>query len=326
MRFFTSIHIRKKQIVSLLALELIFLPLHAEPGKDAVPEEPLPKIEVLEKFDDTRNKASSYITRFGNWFDNFFADDLIYNEQQGSYIKLHLLQTYYEDDKPLYDAQIKAKLDIPKTQQKLQLFFESLDEDEEDKQQISIDQTIDNQEQTLGLRFLSLDANIWKITTIGAVRFHEGLDPLIRLRLRRLVTDGPLAYRFTENIFWYNSSGAGETTRQDIDYSPAEKFLFRSTTQATWLNYNHYFDLGQDFVLYQNINKRKSVAYQVGARGITESGLHKTDYFYLVDYRQQIHRKWLFLDLIPAIHHPEDNDFKPIRSLTLKLEIVFDAR
>ncbi len=289
-------------------------------------EEPLPSIGVLESYDSYRDTASRQVTRFANWIDNFFADDRIYDEKQGSYIKLHLLQTYFEDDKPLYDAQIKAKLDIPKTQQRLQLFIESNDEDEGDAQQTSISKAVEEQEQSIALRYIQKYTDKWRITNVAGIRFHSGIDPFARFRIRRFIDYDQWTYRITESIFWFNSEGAGETTRLDIDHTLTKNLLFRATTEATWLNINNYFDLGQNLILFQNINKRKSIAYQIGTRGISEPDIHATNHFLLLRYRQQIHKKWLYFEVIPAINHPIENDYKPIRSITLKFEIVFDAK
>lgn len=326
MRPINSTQFRPEKSLIFFALLFISPAIHADAQTTDQTEEPLPTIKFFERFDSKRDVASRYLTDFANWIDNFFADDRIYDEEQGSYIKLNLLQTYFEDSKPLYDAQIKGKLDIPKTQKRLQLFIESIDSDEDDTQQTSINETVDKQEQSIGLRFFQPDTKLWKIITIAGVRFRSGLDPFARIRFRRLIDKGQWTFRITENIFWYRSDGAGETTRLDIDHPLTKKLLFRSTSQATWRNINDYFDLGQDFILFQNINKRKSLAYQAGVRGISDKRTYTTDYFYLVHYRQQIHNKWLFLDIIPSINHPRENDYKPIRSLTINFEIVFDAK
>lgn len=303
----------------------MFSPTYAENKT----EEPPPSIGVLESYDSYRDTASRQVTRFANWIDNYFADDRIYDEKQGSYLKLNILQTYFENDDPLYDAQIRAKLDIPKTQKRLQLFILSNDEDENDAQKTSIDKAVEKQEQLIGLQFFNPDSKLWKITTIAGVRLHSGLDPFARLKFRRLIEKKTWSFRIAESFFWFESDGAGETTRLDMDRRLTKKLLFRSTTQATWKNINHYFDTGQDLIIFQNISKHKSLAYQLGARGIIDSRVdpqvYATDYFLSVRYRQQIHKGWMFLDVIPSINHSRENDYKPVRSITLKLEIVFDA-
>jgi len=318
---------RHKKFLFFFTLLFIFSPTYAENKT----EEPIPSIKILEDYDSYRDTASQQVTRFANWIDNFFADDRIYDEQQGSYIKLYLLQTYFEDDEPLYDAQVKARLDIPKTQKKLQLLIESDDEDESDANQTSISETAEKQDQSLALRFIQLDTKLWRVNTDAGIRFRNSqIDPFARLRFRYLIEKEKWAFRITENIFWFESDGAGETTRLDMDRRLTKKLLFRSTTQATWKNINHYFNTGQDLIIFQNINKHKSLAYQLGTRGIidsrTDPQTYATDYFLSVRYRQQIHKKWLFLDVVPSINHPRENDYKPVRSITLKLEIVFDAR
>ncbi|WP_455217581.1 hypothetical protein, partial [Kaarinaea lacus] len=135
---------------------------------------------------------------------------------------------------------------------------------------------------------------------------------------------GDWLYRTSETISWYSREGAEETTQLNIDNNFAEKWLFRSSTFATWKNINGYFNYGQDFIFFQSINKRKALTYQVGARGITEDTPHTTDYFLSARYREEIHKGWLFYEVIPAVHHPVENGYKPVRSLSLKLEIVFD--
>ena len=313
--------------VFLLPSLLFFSPtVYAETlPKDKMEE--IPSIESLEKFDSYRDTASHQVTRFANWIDNFFADDRIYDEKQGSHIKLNLLQTYFEDYKPEYEAEIKAKLDLPKTQGKLQLLIESDDEDEENTQKSSISEAVENQEQSIALRYIQKHTDKWRITNIAGIRFFNSeIDPFARFRIRRFIGYDQWTYRITESIFWFNSEGAGETTRLDIDHTLTKNLLFRATTEATWLNINSYFDLGQDLILFQNINKRKSIAYQAGTRGISEPDVHATNHFLLLRYRQQLHKKWLFFEFIPAINHPIENDYKPIRSITLKFEIVFDAK
>ncbi len=255
---------RHRQFLALLLLLFIFPKPHAATLSTENQAEPSPSIEALEKYDSHRDLASKQVTDFANWIDNFFADDFDYDERQGSHIKLYLLQTHFEDDKPVYDAKIKAKLDLPKTQNKLQLLIESVDEDESNTEQTSISEATEDQEQSIALRYIQKDTDKWQITNIAGVRFHSGIDPFTRFRIRRFIDNGPWTYRITESIFWFYSEGLGETTRLDIDHPLTDKLLFRSTTKVTWLNSNNHFDTGQDLILFQNINKRKSLAYQVG--------------------------------------------------------------
>lgn len=286
--------------------------------------EDLPSIPYLDEFEDQHSYISQQILDFADMLDTFFSNDRAYEELQDSHISLYILQTNIDKEKPGYRAQLKAKLVLPKTQKKFKLLIESQEEDE-DSQQANLTDVLQSQEQTLGLRFIEEEAKHWRIQTDLGLRFKSGIDTLARLRLRRLITKETWVYRISETLYWYRIDGAGETTRLDIDHPLTKNLLFRSTSQAIWLNKNSYFDLGQDFVLFQKLNKRKAISYQTGMRGITEPHTHKTNSFVSIRYREQIHRNWLFLEVNPGVNYPEDNDYKPLKYIIFKLEAVFGS-
>lgn len=298
-------------------------------AEDATPEKDsdIPSIRALERFDAPRDTISRQVVRFADRVDTFFSGDRVYDELQESHIKLYIIQTHFEHDKPVYDTKIKAKLNFPKTEKKLKLLVESDEEEDEDEESIrkeSIVGAAEESDQSIGLRFIEKEDALWRVQTDALLRYRSDLELITRLRIRRLFETDTWAFRLSENIFWYSLEGAGETTRLDIDHALSEKFLFRSATHATWKNKNGYFDYGQDFLLFQNINKRKALTYQAGIRAITEDRPHTTNYILSARYREEVHKGWLFYDVIPAINYPIENNHKPVRSISLKLEIVFD--
>ncbi|WP_455199347.1 hypothetical protein, partial [Kaarinaea lacus] len=97
--------------------------------QDTPQQESLPSIKALEPLDSTRDIISHQLIRFADSIDTFFAGDRVYDELQESHIKVYLLQTNVENEEPLYQTKIKAKLVFPKTQERLKLLIESDDED-----------------------------------------------------------------------------------------------------------------------------------------------------------------------------------------------------
>lgn len=323
-----------KQTILLVSLGLVFGPCttHANTDNEKQQQEALPSISVLTPLDKPRDVISNQVVRFADWIDTFFAGDRAYDELQDSHVKIYILQTHFEHDKPVYETTLKAKLTLPRTQKRLKLLIESEeDEDNEDDedavtdigQQDSIVEATEETSQSIGLRFIQKETKLWRIHTDALLRYRSGIEPVVRLRLRRRVVRDSWIYRISENITWDSTDGLQETTRLTIDHTLAEKWLFRSSTHATWKNINGYFNYGQDFLLYQNISKRKALTYQTGIRAITQDKPHTTNYFLSLRYREQIHRGWLFYEIIPVINHPEEEDFKPVRSISLKLEAVF---
>lgn len=323
MRHLYPTRIQPGQIIALLALLFVLPATYADTPANT--EGSLPGTTALERLDERHKTVSHQVTRFANWIDNFFANDLAYDELQESHINLGISGTFYEDKGPGYDLKLDAKLSIPKTQKRVQLLIESYDKDEEDLQKTSLRDNSDNQDQSIGLRFLQKEVRNWRVITDAGLRFRSGIDTFARLRLKRSITRESLIFRLQETIFWFDSDGMGETTRLDVDRNLTKKVLIRSTSQATWRNKHHFFDLGQEFSLFQNIDTRKAIAYQTGVRAVRDPEIYATDYVISIRYREQIYKKWLYMEINPKINYPQDNDYKPVRSITLKMDAIFGA-
>ena len=295
----------------------------AAPPADAPPADD-PAIEMLKPLDRGRDLASQQVTDFANWLDSFFGDDRIYQESQNSRLTLNLLHVNREGKQPRYDANVQGKLTLPNTERRVKLLFESNQEDRQ-AQDASLLDTVDSQEQSVGLRFIKKTTAWWRAHTDIGVRFRGGLDSFVRFRLRRLFELGPWNLRVTQSLFWYDSTGPGETTRFDAEWRIATSYLFRASSQATWLDQNRYFDLSQYFFLFHDISRRRAVIYQAGVIGVTEPDPQTRSYALSARLRQQLHRDWLFFEISPRIDYLRENTFQPQRSLTLRLEVIFGA-
>lgn len=298
--------------------------VNAETASQKADEQP--SIKAIEPFDATRDVISYQVVRFADWIDTFFAGERAYDELQESHVKIYVLQTHFEHDKPLYETKVKAKLTFPKTQKRLKLLIESEDDDEEDEQaqQESIVKAAEKTDQSIGLRLIQTESDEWRIHTDALLRFRSGVETVARLRISRRKVRGSWINRLSENITWNSKDGLKETTRLTFDHTMTNDWLFRSTTHATWKNINGYFNYGHDFLLFQNISKRRALTYQTGIRAITEQKPRTTNYFLSMRYREQIHKGWVFYEIIPAINYPIEANHNPVRSISLKLEVVFD--
>jgi hypothetical protein len=283
---------------------------------------PPPRILMLEPLDSHRDAASKQVTRFANWLDSFFADERIYEESQKSHLKLNLLQINEEGYEPRYDASLQGKLTLPNTQERLKLLLES-DNEEDESTDKTVAEAVESQEQSLGLRYIQYTSKFLRANTDAGIRFRSGFDTFVRFRLRGLFTAGEWQFRAAETIFWRDSIGAGETSRLDIERRIGKDYLFRSTSQATYLDEERQFDMSQNFYFIHTINKYRGVIYQVGATGVSEPDVHTTGYILSVRLRQQIHRDWLFFEINPKVVYPEEEDFHSRHSLTFKVEVVF---
>lgn len=284
--------------------------------------DPIPNIAILEPLEAKHDAASQSVTQLANWLDSFFASDLVFDESQKSQVKLNLLQITEKGSKPSYEVRLQGNLTLPHTQKRLNILFES-DPEENNGADNTVIGAVESTEQSLGLRYIQYSSKWFRAHTDAGIRFHSGLDSFVRFRLRGLFTAGDWQFRAAETLFWRDSTGPGETSRLDIERRLSEDYLFRSTSQATWLDETQQFDMGQDFLVIHNINKYRGIIYRAGLTAASEPEVHTTAYILSVRLRQQIHRDWLFFEINPMVVYPEEEDFHSRPSLTFKLEVVF---
>lgn len=287
-------------------------------------DEPLPSLSILEPLDKPRDVISRQVINFADWIDTFFAGDRVYDELQESHVKLYIQQTYFDNNGPSYYSKLKVKLVFPKTEKRLKLLIEDEEDEDEETAQQSITDVTEGSDQAVGLRYVEKKTKLWRIHSDALIRRRSEWEVIGRFRVRRRFENGPWIYRLSEYINWISTDGLIEKTRLDIDHTLAKKFLFRSSTFATWKNKNGYFDYGQDFLVFQNINKRKALTYQAGISAITENRPHIINYNLSIRYREQVHKGWLFYEIIPAINFPIEEDHNPVKSIAFRLEAVFN--
>jgi hypothetical protein len=294
------------------------------PPLTAAEEEPVspPHIDLLEPLDSSRNAVSKQVINFANWLDNFFGDERIFDESQNSHLKLNLLQINEEGFEPRFEANLQGKLTLPNTQKRLKILFES-DPGENPNPDDTIVEAVENQQQSLGLRYVQFASDWFRGHTDIGVRFRSGLDTFVRFRLRGLFSLGNWNLRATETIFWRDSTGLGESTRLDFERRFGDNYLFRATSKANWFDETRQFDMGQDFFLIHTINKYRAVIYRAGLSAVSEPKVQATGYILSLRLRQQIHRDWLFFEINPKVLYPQEKNFNAQHSLTFKLEVVF---
>ena len=315
---------KKCRLAVFLCLHFIALfsaPLHATEPDNEKPA-PQPNIAVLAPLDSSHDTVAKQVINFANWLDNFFGDERVYDESQKSHLKLNLRYISEKGNSPRYQANLQGKLTLPHTQKRLKLLLES-DPGENPSTSNTVVEALESQEQSIGLRYIQYSSDWLRAHTDAGIRFHSGLDPFVRFRLRGIFTFGHWNLRAAETLFWRKSSEPGETTQLDIERGLSKDLLFRSTSSATWLDKTQQFDMGQNFYLFHTINPYRAVIYRAGLSAVSEPQTHTTGYVLSVRLRQQIHRDWLFFEINPKVLYPEEENFSPQRSLTLKLEVLF---
>lgn len=288
----------------------------------------LPSIDVM---DAPRDYLSEHFTGLISNVDRFFGDDRHYEESNKSVLQLDITRVSGYQGDGLYVLSGRAKLDLPNTEQKLHLTLES-NPDQNTTTDPSRTQVQPTQRSTLesiaaALRYESVGNEHWNFSTDAGLKF-QGVETTPFARMRGSVGNvfGLWHANASETVFWFNTIGAGETTRFDLEKLLSDPLLFRITSNATWLHNQQNFDLRQDFSLYHTWDERTALLYQASVLGTSTPQTHVTDYVLLVSYRYRLHRDWLFFELDPQLHFPTNKQFHTSPALMMRIEMLFDKK
>lgn len=341
------IHLSNLQLLVFIVLCSIALPLTADEtsSNQEVIESKLPQSQSLESestlkrspfelehifnaLDKPQQYLSSGVIGLTKRMDEFFSDEEALYETNDSYIRMTGDMVLIESENPGFVGDLKAKIELPNTQNKLKFIFESDTSDDREELERQLDENPVDAAQDksffAGIEGLLGEFKYWKFRPSLGVKLSSSLDTFVRFRANRPyeISEKWRAY-FRNTLYWFDSSGYGFDSSLEFDHQINKHFLFRSTLSASRKEENEYWELNQIFSLSQSISKKQAMIYSAGVFGISEPIVIATDYLLQVRYRQQLHSDYLFMELIPKIQYQREDDFEPVFSLTFRVEIVF---
>ena len=302
-------------------------PVHSDPVQEGLLKKSLRFAE------DARDLLSDQVVSIADYVDAFIGTERAVDEINGSHFRLRHANTLYKDGSTAHVFSSLFKLDLPRTNRRLSLVIES-DNDrnavagsESSTAPLANNAAQPETEQNTGItsaiQYIMRVNKDWHVRANTGLRFRDNeFDPMAKLRIRRLMRGEIWNFRITETLFWYRTIGAGETTRFDLERRLSPKFFFRTTNQSTWHKDSQVFDLSQTFTLYHDLGSRQLLSYSSGAYGVDYPSTHITAYTVGLNFRQRIHKDWLYMDIAPLALFPVANNFELSPSITVSLEMI----
>ena len=225
-----------------------------------------------------------------------------------------------------FAGDLKLRIDLPRTERRLKLLIETDPQRDNTNQLENVPIDVVQEKDY----FLSLERQrkrgAWDVRPALGIKAHFPPDPFVRLRAFRYVDLNTWLLHVSGNAFWFNSSGWGMNTSLEFDRALSASFLFRSGTTFSWEEEEKFRRIEQVFTLFQRIGDRVNLAYETGIHFDDEMDWDSNLYYGRVRYRQDIHKNWLFAEIIPQLTYREENNFEDEFSLTFRLEMVFGRR
>lgn len=289
------------------------------------PDEIPPKSFII--LDAPHKFISEKIDLLAHKIDVFFGGARAYDEATGSFIQLNMNTQKTEGMPTVNQTNMRAKLELPNTEQKLSLLFEN----EPDGTQISsgsgqLASDLGDSTSSAALSAILQESKWWQFSTDVGVRFNVGYEPFVRLKGHRKQPFDVWQSRLGGTLLWKESAGYEAKTELNLDRPMGEDFLFRISSLAVWHEIVRETDYGHSISLYQDLGRSRSLVYRISMQDINDPVNYETSYAIDLAYRKRIYKHWLFMEINPALVYQEKNDFEQERRMTLSLQAMFEHR
>jgi hypothetical protein len=285
---------------------------------------------VMNMMDRPRDYLSRKLVGFVTNVDSFFGDERHYQETNDSVFQLDTTRVMGYGGEHRVVVSARANVHLPIAEKKLHLVLETNPDrnavaDPKQVQPQTLNEPTTPDSFGAALRLIREEADRWHIHADGGLKFR-GLHttPFVRSRASFTIPLEQWRVKMAETAFWFNTLGVGETTQLDFERTFSPSVLFRASSEATWLRNTQNFDMRQDFTGYHTLDERTALLYQASIIGASQPNSHVLDYVILMQYRYRLHRKWMYFDVSPQLHFPQERAYSLSPALSLRLEMLFD--
>lgn len=344
------IHLQRKSVphIPVYCCCALLGMLLSPPSSADEPAAPPPPQVVVEQpgffdflLDTPRAYVSDKLVNFVAEVDSFFGSNTHYQESNKSVIQYDITRTLDRTGVINNAPAFRAKLHLPNVQDHLKQLQKSLhvllesNPDQNPNQNFAsgtapVRKTSLFQELSTpdsygaALRLENTDDSPWRFSADSGLKLDNiSVRPFARTRASFTTQQGEVLLKLAESVFWFNTTGVGETTQFDADYHVSEPLLLRSTSAATWLHDMQNFDLRQDISLYHSLDESRSLLYQLSAIGVSRPQAQVSEYAAVLLYRQRVHRDWVFMEVSPQLRYPRSLDYQLNSMLVVRLELLF---
>jgi len=279
--------------------------------------------------DSTRDYVSQQFVGFAAYVDRFFANERNFQETNKSVLQLDLSELMQTGGRRQAQLALKAKLRLPATEDRLHLLLESDPEQNAGGANSAslprpLSQLVTPASYGVAVRYEKEQENVWHFSSDFGLKVPLPVQLFARARVSYAASLDGWRMKTTQSLFWFQRPGAGETTQLDFEHALGEPALFRATSTATWMHDLQRFDLSQNLSVYHTLDEKRALLYEASAIGVSHPQSQVNDYVLSLRYRQQLNRRWLFLEINPQLHFPKDNSYRSTPLLLLRLETLFD--
>ena len=258
--------------------------------------------------------------------DKFISDKRLEEDNEKSRIRVTPGLKLRDAEGLDFTLRVNGKLRLPRFEDRVDLIFSSIDEDESVLGELDRQQTVrgkNDGEGTASIRYYIKDTLNFKVSTDAGLRFRPEPDPRFNLRFRLHHDFDHLTTRFTQTFFWEAHDGFGEKSQFDLDQQKLSSYLSRLSATILWSEDSDGVETGYSYSYYRYLLNRRVVGTRVGVASVLEPSARIENYTARLIYRQSVHRDWIYMEVEPGVEFPRDREFQATGFLNIKFDIIF---
>lgn len=281
--------------------------------------------------DETHAEWSEDISEVGGYLDGLMGAVENVQDDNKSYLKIDLDVYHSRFGDTEFDPRIRFRLDLPVLKEKFRLVFESEPDQAKELGERKLGSSPTTQASETNDNIYAsfrywIDAKEWsRLSFDSGVRVRVRPDIFSRMRGVRIWTMNDYwLFRFSQEVYWFESRGLGTQSQFDFDRHIKERFMFRKTIALDWSERDARYDLLNQFSLYQTIDEGKTLRYSVGMQSdYQQNQALARNYFASLIFRSRLYKDWLFYQFDTGVEYSKEYQFKANPFATIRLEIIF---
>lgn len=266
------------------------------------------RISLLDRFQDLFGSRINFVA---NRLDSFFATDRADDELGRSRVRVRSRFITRENARSDLNNQYRVNLKLPHLEEKFRYEYYQENKPLKDKE-ISQVKKLDRVNRG------------WLFNADVGVNASIPPRLILRARARRSFETGTLIHRFVEQMTYItDESGLIHDTSIESDHSFSPTLLFRFVNSINWEIINKNFDTQHGPTLLQQLTDNDALSYSALLFTKIDDGiLFVNNYQLSVDYRRNLYRQWLYLDLVPGVDFPKEFSFNINPFFVVQLEML----
>lgn len=262
--------------------------------------------------------------------DAFFLTRKLLESRDESYVRVSFGKTFNSLEDDPTNIAVRARLSLGRSKKRLKLFVEDFNQDSAE----NIGKSGSEESPSIGLDLFAKEHFGIKPRYSVGIR---GIDPFVRARFSYNTEFGRWHFEPIQTFTYSLKDEFSETTEFFFDTPTSEKTLLRfvlSRGTQSYVNGMAYNGFVQWFYTPRehagfsvNTGVNGSTKYQntiiEGTPPVIEEENRVYNYLFVLRWRENIWKKWLFYEIAPGVNYHEMHDYHPNYNITFGIDLFF---